>query len=106
MMREKVKNRYFLAPERKLVDEVADWLCGSGGCGGHVVESPSGAKSLSHVLVIVPTAQSGRRLRLALAKRAAGNGWGGLVPPHVMMTSSLLEGGAENTASEAVEIAA
>lgn len=39
---------------------------------------PSGAKSLGHLTVIVPTAQSGRRLRQALAAR-----FGALIPPEV-----------------------
>ena len=40
---------------------------------------PSGATSLAHVCAVVPTAQSGRRLRLALAAR-----FGALVPPRVL----------------------
>ena len=55
----------FLNPGRKLVDEVVDWLC------GRVERDPSGARSLAHLMVVVPTAQSGRNLRLALAKKAA-----------------------------------
>ena len=41
---------------------------------------PSGAKSLAHLLVIVPTAQSGRRLRLKLAERL-----GAVVPPEIRL---------------------
>ena len=47
--------------------------------------SPSGAKSLAHVCVVVPTAQSGRRLRRALAER-----FGALVPPLVKTPYGLL----------------
>lgn len=46
---------------------------------------PSGAKSLAHVCAVVPTAQSGRRLRLALARR-----FGALVPPLVKTPLGLL----------------
>ena len=46
---------------------------------------PSGAKSLAHVRAVVPTAQSGRRLRLALATR-----FGALVPPVVVTPTALL----------------
>lgn len=45
----------------------------------------SGAKSLAHVCAVVPTAQSGRRLRLALARR-----FGALVPPLVKTPLGLL----------------
>ena len=66
-----------LNPKRKLVDEVVDWLC------GRVERDPSGARSLAHLMVVVPTAQSGRNLRLALAKKASEKGWGGILPPRV-----------------------
>ena len=89
----------YIDPKVKLVDGVADWLMAE--C---VKETLSGAKSLGHVLVVVPTAQSARRLRLALAKRAAANGWGGLLPPRVSMTSMLLAGDESAVATEAVEL--
>ena len=69
----------FLDPRRKVVDAVADELAAL------VETDPSGAKSLAHVLVVVPTAQSGRRLRLKLAERL-----GSLVPPSVRMPAQLL----------------
>ena len=100
-----MKNIQYIDPKIKLVDGVADWLCGDNGYAGAVEELPSGSKSLAHVLVVVPTAQSGRRLRFALAKHAATNGWGGLVPPVVAMASSLLNGDSPDVASEAIEIA-
>jgi len=46
---------------------------------------PSGAKSLAHLCVIVPTAQSARRLRRALAEH-----FGALVPPLVKTPFGLL----------------
>ena len=74
----------FLNPSRKLVDEVADWLC------GRVERDPSGVRSLAHLMVVVPTAQSGRNLRLALAKKAAEKGWGGILPPRVVQPFHLV----------------
>jgi len=65
----------------KPLDEIVERLT------AHVRTDPSGARSLAHVLVLVPTAQSGRRLRLALASRL-----GALVPPTVRMAAQLFEG--------------
>ena len=70
-----------LDPRGRLVDAVADWLA------VRVRRTPSGAASLAHLLVVVPTAQAGRRLRLALAQRFAD----GLVPPQVQMPAQLLQ---------------
>ena len=47
-------------------------------------DSASGAVSLAHLLVLVPTAQSARRLRAALARR-----FGALVPPYTMQPRQL-----------------
>ena len=69
----------FLSPTKKLIDEVAVWLK------DRVRTDPAGAASLAHVLVVVPTAQSGRRLRLALAKQFMN----GLVPPMVVQPMRL-----------------
>ena len=101
-----MKHVWYLNPKAKLVEETADWLCGGGGYPGRVRDTPSGSKSLAHILVVVPTAQSGRRLRFALARRAAAAGWGGILPPRVSMTSALLGGEGIPVASEAEEIAA
>lgn len=81
--------REFLDPERKLVDEVADWLCGTGPYAGkgRVRVSPEGARTLDHVMVVVPTAQSGRNLRLAIARRFPGCG---VVPPCVVPPMQLV----------------
>ncbi len=46
---------------------------------------PSGAKSLAHVCVVVPTSQSSRRLRRALAER-----FGAVIPPLVKTPSTFL----------------
>ena len=75
----------YLDPRRKLVDAVADWLLD-----GRVRADASGAKSLDHVMVVVPTAQSGRQLRLKLARRAAERGWGGILPPRVVLPMHLV----------------
>ena len=71
----------YLDPRSRLVDAVADWLA------ARVRRTSSGAASLAHLLVVVPTAQAGRRLRLALAQRFAD----GLVPPLVKMPAHLLQ---------------
>lgn len=91
----------YIDPEARLVDAVADWLCSN--C---AEDAPSGVKSLAHVLVVVPTAQSGRRLRFALARRASADGRDGLVPPHIAMTSTLLADDDPSVATEAEEIIA
>lgn len=83
----------YIDPLAKLVDEVADWLCGRTpsegrrGYAGRVRADPSGAKSLAHVMVVVPTAQSGRNLRLALAKRFKMRG---LLPPRIVQPMELV----------------
>ena len=74
----------FLDPGRKLVEEVVDWLC------GRVERDPSGARTLAHMMVVVPTAQSGRNLRFALAKKASEKGWGGILPPRVVLPFHLV----------------
>ena len=57
---------------KKPIETIVDALA------GRVRVEPSGEKSLAHLLVVVPTAQSGRRLRQKLAERL-----GALVPPLV-----------------------
>lgn len=71
----------FLNLRAKLVDEVADWLK------DRVRTDSSGAKSLAHVCVVVPTAQSGRNLRLALAKRFPERG---LLPPRIVQPMEIV----------------
>lgn len=63
---------------------------------------PSGAKSLAHLAVIVPTAQAGRRLRLKLAEK-----FGALIPPLVKTPYTLrLPENAENLATRTDDLAA
>jgi len=107
----------FLNPKKKLVDEVVDWLCGTGAeaKGGKYAErirtTPEGVHSLEHVLVVVPTAQSARNLRLALAKKASElkktAGWisEGLLPPKIAMANMLLTPLDARVATEAEELA-
>ena len=66
-------------PKRKFVEALAEWL------GARAVEDPGGAKSLAHILVVVPTAQSGRRLRQKLAGR-----FGAVIPPVLRMPAQIL----------------
>ena len=75
--------RVELDPRRKFVEALADWLC------ERVADDPGGAKSLAHMLVVVPTAQSGRRLRQEVARRL-----GAVVPPAILMPARLLESAA------------
>jgi len=74
----------YLAGNRKLVDAVAEWLL------ARVRPDESSAPSLAHLLVVVPTAQANRQLRLALAKRAAARGWGGILPPAIVLPMQLV----------------
>ena len=80
----------------KFVDQLADRLAAD------VRTLPSGAKSLAHLLVVVPTAQSGRRLRLALARRFEG----GLISPLVRMPAQVLGETEDAVAGRADEIVA
>ena len=71
--------RLFLAPHQPLVAAVADWLT------ARARLTPGGVRSLSHLLVVVPTRQAGRRLRLALAERT-----GGCLPPLLRLPAQLI----------------
>ena len=81
---------------RKAVDAIADWLAAK------VRPDAAGVPSLAHVLVVVPTAQSGRRLRHALARRFPS----GLVPPCVKMPAHLIDLSATDIAGRADELLA
>jgi ATP-dependent helicase/nuclease subunit B len=72
-------DRAFLDPHQPLVSAVAEWLASS------VRITPGGARSLAHLLVIVPTRQAGRRLRLALAEQT-----GGCLPPLVRLPAQVI----------------
>ena len=95
----------YLNPRRKLVDEAVDWLCGCVRFPSRVRLTAEGVRSLAHVLVVVPTAQSARNLRLGLAKKAAETGWGGLLPPKIAMANTLLVPEDVRVAAEAEELA-
>jgi len=82
-----------LDPRRKVADEVVDWL------GAQVKSDPGGAKSLAHILVVVPTAQSGRRLRQKLAERL-----GAVIPPEIRLPPQLVLSAADDCAGRTDEI--
>ena len=81
---------------RKAVDAVADFLA------VRARTDAAGVKSLAHILVVVPTAQSGRRLRHALARRFSA----GLVPPLVRTPAHLVDLSAPDIAGRADELLA
>ena len=72
-------DRVFLAADKLLVEAVTDWLK------ERMRLTPGGARSLSHLLVIVPTRQAGRRLRLALAEAT-----GGCLPPLIRLPAQMI----------------
>ena len=88
--------REFLDPAKSLVSETVGWLA------PRVREDASGAKSLAHILVVVPTAQSARSLRLALARAFAP---AGVLPPVISMPRDLLADGSSRVATKAEELA-
>lgn len=96
----------YLDPRKKLVDEVVGWLCGTGRFPAKVRRTAEGAASLEHLLVVVPTAQSARNLRLGLAKKSAELKLGGLLPPRIAMPNMLLALPDVRVATEAEELAA
>jgi len=77
--------REFLNPRRKLVDEVVDWLL------ARIETDASGARTLAHVMAIVPTAQAGRTLRLQLARAVSARFDGaGVLPPQVVLPMGVI----------------
>ena len=78
-MAEAVPDQVFLGWDKTLLEAVKDWLM-------------MDASALAETLIVVPTANSGRRLRLALSEEG-----GGLLAPHVMPPSKLF--GVEGAAS-------
>ena len=80
---------------KKPIDEIAERLVET------VRTDPSGAKSLAHLLVVVPTAQSGRRLRMKLAERL-----GAVVPPEVRLPPQLVVPTDANVAGRTDELLA
>ena len=81
---------------RKAVDAVADFLAAK------ARPDAAGVASLAHLLVVVPTAQSGRRLRHALARRFPA----GVVPPLVRTPAHLVDLSAPDIAGRADELLA
>ena len=80
----------------KAVDAVADFLAAK------ARPDAAGVASLAHLLVVVPTAQSGRRLRHALARRFPA----GVVPPLVRTPAYLVDLSAPDIAGRADELLA
>ena len=78
--------RHFLPWDRPLLPQAVAWLAGSWAGGGPL--------DLSHILVVVPTRQSGRRLREALAAHAATRGQA-VFPPRVIPPEALLASDAD-----------
>ena len=81
---------------RKAVNAVADFLA------ARARSDAAGVKSLAHILVVVPTAQSGRRLRHALARHFPA----GVVPPLVRTPAHLVDLSAPDIAGRADELLA
>ena len=81
---------------RKAVDAVADFIA------ARSRPDASGAASLAHLLVVVPTAESGRRLRHSLARRFPA----GVVPPLVRTPAHLVDLSAPDIAGRADELLA
>ncbi|MBQ3807641.1 MAG: hypothetical protein II840_06770, partial [Kiritimatiellae bacterium] len=81
---------------RKAVDAVADFLAAK------ARQDAAGVKSLAHILVVVPTAQSGRRLRHTLARRFPA----GVVPPLVRTPAHLIDLSTPDIAGRADELLA
>ena len=79
----------FLDPKHPLLAELTGYLCGNERFAGKIREV-EGAKSLAHLTVVAPTAQSARMLRLALAKEALRRGWGGVLPPKTVLPMQLV----------------
>ena len=73
--------RHFLAWDRPLLPQAVEFLAGGWQGGGPL--------DLGELLVVVPTQQSGRRLREALAAHAAKHG-AAVFPPRVMLPESLV----------------
>jgi len=74
-------HRHFLTSDRPLLPQAVEWLAGDW--------DGTGPLDLSSLLVVVPTRQSGRRLREALAERAARHGRAAL-PPRVITPEGLI----------------
>ena len=89
------RGKALLDPKKKPVGEIAAYLARK------VRTTPAGAKSLAHILAIVPTAESSRRLREELAKR-----FGAIAPPDIRPTSRLVELDEDSVATPTEELVA
>lgn len=88
-------SRVLLDPKVKLTSSIVGYLAKK------IRTSPSGAKSLAHILVVTPTAQSSRRLRVTLAKE-----YGAVVPPVMKVASRLIELDEDSVATPVQELVA
>ncbi len=90
----------YLAPSSKLVDAVVGWIIKNQNAyskGSDPIEYAfKCANRFDHLMVVVPTAESGRNLRLALAKAFPDTG---VLPPRVIQPSHLLTPAEEITYS-------
>ncbi len=87
--------KIYLDETRLLLEVVVEWLV------GQVRLSETGARSLDHLLLVMPTRQAGRRLRLALAEAL-----GGCIPPQIRQPYSLLLPQDEAQVASAAELLA
>lgn len=69
-----------LSPDKLLINATVEWLM------TQIRHTPTGVTTLDHLLLILPTQQASRRLRLALAQTA-----GGCIPPKIKLPSELLD---------------
>ena len=88
--------RTCLDPGKKLVDATAEALIAKTRCDARTAF----AKSLAHVMVVVPTAQAARNLRKELAKKA-----GAVLPPRVMQPMDVVFGETRPSPSELAKAA-
>lgn len=76
--------RRFINPSQPLLEGVVGLLCSD----LYLRTSPMGAASLAHCMLVVPTMESGRQLRLALAQRFNEKG---LLSPRIVQPSHLIQ---------------
>lgn len=75
--------RQFISPEKSLLQGVVEHLFSAS-----LRQTPMGAQSLAHCMIIVPTARSARHLRLAIAKRA---GEKGVLAPTIVQPEQIIQ---------------
>lgn len=99
------KEIHFLDPAERLAEAVVDYLFDQSREDSLLEKTPEGAYSLASCLIVVPTAQSGRNLRLSIAQKAAELGYGGILSPVISMPANLLTTPDERVATKAEELA-